>query len=65
MTDNKTDLDIYQDRIVDRKQSKRRHKGKLSGRDDLQPLAASGSLRKVSKRFNERVSVYGNVEIDC
>ena len=63
MGHGKTDLDIYQEKIVDRKQSQRSHKVKMVGRDDLQPVAASGVLKKKRKRSNERVSIYGNLEI--
>ena len=63
MMDSKTNLDVNQEKIVDRKQSLKPHKGNLSGRDDLQPVAGSGAIPRRKKRLSGRISVYGNVEI--
>ena len=59
----KTNLDVYKEKILDRRQSRKAQRGGLTGRHDLQPIGTIGNLKKRTYSSKERVSISGNVEV--
>ena len=59
----RTELDEYQEKLVERRQSLKAKPGNLTGRHDLQPVGTTGRLKKKLYSSKERVSISGNIEI--